>query len=141
MFMRTTCRWCRLGDTADVQLNAYPDRTFHGRISNIGKVLDPNIRTAKVRIELANPGMMRAGMFVTATFYGQHGRTYATVPSGRGSASARSRLGIRADRTRTIPQNRSYRRQDRRMEQQDISIGPLARAASGQRCPRAQRGK
>lgn len=72
----------RLGDTADVQLNAYPDRTFHGRVGNIGKILDPTIRTAKVRIELANPGIMRAGMFVTGTFYGLHGRTYATVPSG-----------------------------------------------------------
>ncbi|MBV9294473.1 MAG: efflux RND transporter periplasmic adaptor subunit, partial [Acidobacteriaceae bacterium] len=71
----------RLGDVADLQLNAYPDRTFHGRISNIGKVLDPNIRTAKVRIALANTGIMRAGMFVSATFYGQHGRVYAVVPS------------------------------------------------------------
>lgn len=72
----------RLGDTADVELNAYPGRVFHGRISNIGKILDPNIRTAKVRIDLANPGMMRAGMFVTATFYGLHGQVYSTVPSG-----------------------------------------------------------
>jgi cobalt-zinc-cadmium efflux system membrane fusion protein len=71
-----------LGDSADVRLNAYPDQTFRGRVSNIGKVLDPNIRTAKVRIELPNPGIMRAGMFVTATFYGKHGHTYATVPSG-----------------------------------------------------------
>lgn len=71
----------RLGDTADVQLNAYPDRVFHGRISNIGMILDPTIRTAKVRIELPNPGIMRAGMFVTATFYGLHGRSYASVPS------------------------------------------------------------
>ncbi len=71
----------RIGDTADIQLNAYPDRTFHGRISNIGKVLDPNIRTAKVRIELPNPGIMRSGMFVTATFYGLHGRKYAIVPT------------------------------------------------------------
>lgn len=72
----------RLGDMADVKLNAYPDQSFHGRISNIGKVLDPAIRTAKVRIELANPGIMRSGMFVTATFYGQHGRLFASVPSG-----------------------------------------------------------
>ncbi len=71
----------RIGDTADIQLNAYPDRAFHGRIGNIGKVLDPTIRTAKVRIELANPGIMRSGMFVTATFYGLHGRKYAAVPS------------------------------------------------------------
>jgi membrane fusion protein, heavy metal efflux system len=72
----------RLGDSADVRLNAYPDQMFRGRIANIGKVLDPNIRTAKVRIELQNPGIMRTGMFVTATFYGQHGRVYPTVPSG-----------------------------------------------------------
>lgn len=71
----------RLGDRADISLNAYPDRVFHGRISNIGKVLDANLRTAKVRIQVANPGMMRSGMFVTATFYGQHGREYASVPT------------------------------------------------------------
>lgn len=71
----------RVGDIADVQLNAYPDRIMHGRISNIGKVLDPNLRSAKVRIEMSNPGMMRSGMFVTATFYGQQGRNYASVPS------------------------------------------------------------
>lgn len=72
----------RLGETADIKLNAYPDQTFHGRITNIGKVLDPNLRSAKVRIELPNPGMMRAGMFVTATFYGLKGTSHAVVPSG-----------------------------------------------------------
>ena len=71
----------RLGETADIKLNAYPDQTFHGKITNIGKVLDPNLRTAKVRIELANPGIMRAGMFVTAIFYGLKGTTHAIVPS------------------------------------------------------------
>jgi membrane fusion protein, heavy metal efflux system len=71
----------RLGDRADVQLNAYPDRTFHGRVSNIGQIMDPAIRAAKVRIALDNPGMMRAGMFVTATFYGQHGQRHAEIPS------------------------------------------------------------
>ena len=72
----------RLGETADIKLNAYPDQIFHGRITNIGKVLDPNLRSAKVRIELANPGTMRAGMFVTATFYGLKGTSHAVVPSG-----------------------------------------------------------
>ena len=71
----------RLGDIADVRLSAYSDRVFHGRISNIGKVLDPNIRTAPVRISLINPGIMRSGMFVTATLYGVRGRAYAAVPS------------------------------------------------------------
>lgn len=71
----------RIGDPADIQLNAYSDRTFHGRVSNIGKVLDAAIRTAPVRIDLANPGMMRSGMFVTATLYGRHGRLLAQVPA------------------------------------------------------------
>jgi cobalt-zinc-cadmium efflux system membrane fusion protein len=71
----------RLGDYADVRLNAYPDKVFKGRISNIGPILDPAIRTAKVRLEMRNPGLMRIGMFTTATFYGQEKETYATVPA------------------------------------------------------------
>lgn len=71
----------RVGDTADVRLNAYPDRVVTGRISNIGAVLDPNIRTAKVRIEMRNPGEMRPGMFVTATFHGQKVELHAAIPA------------------------------------------------------------
>jgi len=52
-----------------------------GRIDNILPILDPNIRTAKVRIEVPNPGMMRVGMFVTATFYGKQAETRAAVPA------------------------------------------------------------
>ena len=36
-----------LGDAADINLNAYPDRMFSGRVSNIGPIMDPNIRTAQ----------------------------------------------------------------------------------------------
>jgi membrane fusion protein, heavy metal efflux system len=71
----------RLGDKAAIRLNAYPDRSFTGTISNIGPVLDPNLRTAKVRIEVRNPGLMRPGMFATATFYGQKTEKYAVVPA------------------------------------------------------------
>lgn len=71
----------RLGDKADVWLNAYPHKKFRGIISNIGPVLDPNIRTAKVRIEMRNPGLMRPGMFATATFYGKRKEKYAAVPA------------------------------------------------------------
>ena len=71
----------RVGESADLHLSAYPDKTFKGRIDNILPVLDPNIRTAKVRLEVANPGMMRVGMFVTATFYGKHAETRAAVPA------------------------------------------------------------
>jgi cobalt-zinc-cadmium efflux system membrane fusion protein len=70
-----------LGDTAEIRLNAYPGRVFRGRVSNIGAVMDPQIRTAKVRIEVQNPGMMRLGMFVTATFRGQTMDMHTSVPS------------------------------------------------------------
>lgn len=72
----------RLGETAAIRLNAYPDRVLNGIISNIGPILDPNIRTAKVRIEVQNPGLiMRPGMFVTATFHGPQKETRAAVPA------------------------------------------------------------
>jgi membrane fusion protein, heavy metal efflux system len=70
-----------MGEYADIHLVAYPDRILKGRISNIGPVLDPTIRTAKVRLEVANPGMLRVGMFVTATFHGQSSEIRATVPA------------------------------------------------------------
>jgi len=70
-----------VGEFADIHLNAYPDKVFKGRIDNILPILDPNIRTAKVRIEVANPGMMRVGMFVTATFYGKQAETHAAIPA------------------------------------------------------------
>ena len=71
----------RLGEFADIRLNAYPNVTLKGRIGNISPQLDPNTRTAKVRLELANPGMLRLGMFVTATFYGLKKDVYSAVPA------------------------------------------------------------
>ncbi len=71
----------RVGEFADIHLSAFPGKTFKGRIDNILPVLDPNLRTAKVRLEVANPGQMRIGMFVTATFYGKQSVTYASIPA------------------------------------------------------------
>ncbi len=71
----------RLGETADVTPNAYPDQVIEGRISNIGAVLDPSLRTAKVRIEVRNSGTLRPGMFVTATFHGLKKEMHTAVPA------------------------------------------------------------
>ena len=71
----------RLGDTAEISLNAYPGRIFKGRISNIGAILDPSIHTAKVRIEVQNPGIIRLGMFARATFRGQTREMHTIVPA------------------------------------------------------------
>jgi membrane fusion protein, heavy metal efflux system len=70
------------GEYADIRLNAFPDKNIKGRIDNILAILDPNLRTAKVRVEVPNPGMlMRVGMFATAKFYGRKPETHAAVPS------------------------------------------------------------
>lgn len=70
-----------MGDPTEISLNAYPNRMFKGRVSNIGAILDPNIRTGKVRIEVENPGIMRLGMFVRATFRGQTEEMHTIVPA------------------------------------------------------------
>jgi cobalt-zinc-cadmium efflux system membrane fusion protein len=72
----------QLGQTAQIKLSAYPDRTLTGRISDIGPILDPSIRTAKVRVEVVNPGgILRLGMFVTATFESRTKEAFAAVPA------------------------------------------------------------
>jgi cobalt-zinc-cadmium efflux system membrane fusion protein len=70
-----------MGDSAEIILNAYPSLKISGRVSNIGAIMDPNIRTAKVRLEVKNPWMMRIGMFATATFRGQKLETHTQVPA------------------------------------------------------------
>jgi membrane fusion protein, heavy metal efflux system len=71
-----------LGQTADIRLNAYPDRVISGTIGEIDAVLDPSIRTAKVRIQVPNPDrLMRIGMFATATFHGRRPEQHVAVPA------------------------------------------------------------
>jgi cobalt-zinc-cadmium efflux system membrane fusion protein len=71
-----------VGETADIRLNAFPEKLLRGRINNIGPILDPNVRTAKVRVEVDNSeGLMRIGMFVTASFHGQQKERLAVLPA------------------------------------------------------------
>jgi cobalt-zinc-cadmium efflux system membrane fusion protein len=70
-----------IGESADIHLVAYPNRVLKAQISNILPIIDPNIRTAKVRLQVENPGLMRVGMFVTATFHGQTIEKHASVPA------------------------------------------------------------
>ena len=72
----------QLGQPAQIRIGAYPDKVLSGRVSDIGPVLDPTLRTAKVRIEVRNPGILRLGMFVTATFESKTAQTYAAIPAG-----------------------------------------------------------
>jgi membrane fusion protein, heavy metal efflux system len=70
-----------VGEFADVHLAAYPSVVLRARIANISPTLDPTIRTEKVRLEVDNSGLLRFGMFVTATFHGSQKQLHATVPA------------------------------------------------------------
>lgn len=71
----------KVGQEAKIVLSGYPDQPLTGRISDIGPVLDPSLRTAKVRVEVRNPGFLKLGMFVTATFTGKGTETHVVVPA------------------------------------------------------------
>ena len=71
-----------LGDTAAIRLNAYPDKTYHGKIADISRVLDPATRSAKVRIVLSNhDGLLRPGMFAVSEFRSRKSQARIVVPS------------------------------------------------------------
>jgi cobalt-zinc-cadmium efflux system membrane fusion protein len=71
-----------LGDAAEIRLNAYPDRTYRGKVADISRVLDPSTRSAKVRIVLANhDGSLRPGMFAVATFRSRKSQSRIVVPA------------------------------------------------------------
>ncbi len=71
-----------LGDASEIRLNAYPDRVYRGRVADISRVLDPNTRSAKVRIVLTNrDGSLKPGMFANATFQSQKTELRTVVPA------------------------------------------------------------
>ena len=72
-----------LGQHVDIKLNAFPGKVFSGTISDIGSELDPSLRTAKVRIQVANPDkLLRIGMFATGTIEGSRPQQEVAVPAG-----------------------------------------------------------
>ena len=71
-----------LGERADIRLNAFPSSVRQGTISDIGAILDPSMRTAKVRIQVPNPdNLLRIGMFATATFHRAKPQAVLVVPA------------------------------------------------------------
>ncbi|MCI0388027.1 MAG: efflux RND transporter periplasmic adaptor subunit [Acidobacteria bacterium] len=70
----------RVGMPAMITAPAYPNRTFAGRVSYIDPRVEPQMRTAQIRIEVKNPGgMLRLGMFIDVNF----GGAATTATSGK----------------------------------------------------------
>ena len=58
----------RIGMPATLSLQAFPGQAFHGKVIFIDPILDAKTRTAKVRLEFANPrGELRPEMFGEVT--------------------------------------------------------------------------
>jgi membrane fusion protein, heavy metal efflux system len=70
-----------LGQPVQISVNAFPGKVLTGHVSDIGPILDPSIRTAKVRIEVPNPDILKLGMFVTATLQSKVKEVRAVIPA------------------------------------------------------------
>ena len=72
----------RTGQPVVVTVEAYPGRTFRGRVVYLGEILDPAKRTVRTRVELPNPdGALKPGMFARGTIrVGGAGPAVAAVP-------------------------------------------------------------
>jgi membrane fusion protein, copper/silver efflux system len=69
------------GATARITLNAFPGKTFEGRVTFVYPEVSMTTRTAKVRIELPNPdGALLPGMFASIEIASPPGEPVMTVP-------------------------------------------------------------
>jgi Cu(I)/Ag(I) efflux system membrane fusion protein len=69
------------GATANVRINAYPDKLFSGKVSYVYPTLNAMTRTVPVRVELANPGLLlKPGMFAQMELPVSANGAVVTVP-------------------------------------------------------------
>jgi cobalt-zinc-cadmium efflux system membrane fusion protein len=65
-------RLIHVGERVTITMIAYPGEEFEGRVARIADVLDPQTRTVKVYVDMANPGgRFRPEMFVTMRHAGE----------------------------------------------------------------------
>jgi len=71
----------RVGLSAKVTVDAFPGRTYHGRVPRISPFLDPNTRTADIEIEIANEsGQLRPGMFARVSIESSKPQAVLAIP-------------------------------------------------------------
>lgn len=74
-------RAVRIGQPATAELDAYPGERWSGRIAYVYPTLSPETRTARVRVEIANPGQrLMPGMYATLHVTGAGQAGTLTVP-------------------------------------------------------------
>jgi membrane fusion protein, copper/silver efflux system len=103
----------RVGDPASVTSDAYPGRTFYGRVDFIYPEVDMSTRTAKVRLEFSNPGLkLTPGMFVNVDLKIPLGRQLAIPASGVFHTGTRAIV--------FVDHGQGY------LEPRDVTLGPRA---------------
>ena len=95
----------RLGQMVHADFDALPGRHLMGRISYIYPTLDPQTRTVRVRVVLANPGLqLKPGMYATILIAGTARPNVLTVPrSAVLSTGERSMVFVRDSSGRLTP--------------------------------------
>jgi Cu(I)/Ag(I) efflux system membrane fusion protein len=72
----------RVGESADLSLEAYPDRTFPAKVALVYPIVNPQARTVKVRLIVDNAsGKLKPNMYTGTTFKRKKGKSL-TVPVG-----------------------------------------------------------
>ena len=71
-----------VGAPAQIELAAYPGRTFAGRVNFVLPVVEEQSRTGRVRVALANPhGLIKPGMYATLIFDATLGQGLLSLPA------------------------------------------------------------
>jgi RND family efflux transporter MFP subunit len=72
----------RVGEKAEIATLAYPKDTFQGQVERISDVVDPNTRTIKVRLLVANPdGRLKPEMFASVVLFLKEAEPALTIPA------------------------------------------------------------
>jgi Cu(I)/Ag(I) efflux system membrane fusion protein len=86
------------GQQANLNIVAYPDKPFAGKVAFLYPTIDSDTRTAKVRIELANPdGLLKPAMFASVELASGHasGKVLAVPESAVLDSGARQAVLVR----------------------------------------------
>ena len=65
----------RIGQPANIRVDAYPGKVFAGKVTFVYPTVNPETRTAKVRIELATPqGLLKPSMYAQVELASSRGK-------------------------------------------------------------------
>jgi membrane fusion protein (multidrug efflux system) len=71
-----------IGKAATVTVDAFPDKTFEGKITRLSEAVDPGTRTMAIEIDIPNKGhTLKPGMFANVTLVVEEHRNAVTVPT------------------------------------------------------------